>query len=144
MVIANYVLFHIRVHWVLCVVDLSSSTVYYMDSINKEVHSPLKLLIKTAFKIYDSSKGVRSSRIINWKPVECPKQPTNVECGFYVMKYMNDLIRDEKILSRGNVPVRVSPWAPIYMNIPKMVGAVEISIEACSENDEVLAIGFRE
>ncbi|KAI8530569.1 hypothetical protein RHMOL_Rhmol11G0070000 [Rhododendron molle] len=102
MVIANYVLFHIRVHWVLCVVDLSSSTVYYMDSINKEVHSPLKLLIKTAFKIYDSSKGVRSSRIINWKPVECPKQPTNVECGFYVMKYMNDLIRDEKILSRGN------------------------------------------
>ncbi|KAI8572121.1 hypothetical protein RHMOL_Rhmol01G0173800 [Rhododendron molle] len=48
LVIANYVLLHIRVHWVLCIVDLSSSTVYYMDSINKEVHSPLKLLIKTS------------------------------------------------------------------------------------------------
>ncbi|KAF7143006.1 hypothetical protein RHSIM_Rhsim05G0213000 [Rhododendron simsii] len=34
--------------------------------------------------------------------LQCPKQPTNVECGFYVMKYMKDLIRDERILSKGN------------------------------------------
>lgn len=36
------------------------------------------------------------------KVVECPKQPTNVECGFYVMKYMKDVIKEERILRSGN------------------------------------------
>ncbi|XP_028125145.1 uncharacterized protein LOC114322076 [Camellia sinensis] len=32
-----------------------------------------------------------------------PQQPTNVECGFYVMRYMKDLIRDQSILRKQNV-----------------------------------------
>lgn len=29
-----------------------------------------------------------------------PQQPTNVECGFYVMRCMKDLIRDQSILKK--------------------------------------------
>ncbi|CAL5321672.1 unnamed protein product [Camellia sinensis] len=37
-----------------------------------------------------------------WKVVQSPQQPTNVECGFYVMRYMKDLIGDQSILRKQN------------------------------------------
>ncbi|KAH7838044.1 hypothetical protein Vadar_021409 [Vaccinium darrowii] len=92
-------------HWVLCIIDLysdSSPIVYLMDSINKDFSLSLKLMITTAFLIYDKAKGRRIPISPVLKVVECPKQPTNVECGFYVMKYMKDVIKEERILRSGN------------------------------------------
>ncbi|KAH7842915.1 hypothetical protein Vadar_010575 [Vaccinium darrowii] len=92
-------------HWVLCIIDLysdSSPIVYLMDSINKDFSLSLKLMITTAFSIYDKAKGRRIPISPVLKVVECPKQPTNVECGFYVMKYMKDVIKEERILRSGN------------------------------------------
>ncbi|KAH7854999.1 hypothetical protein Vadar_020037 [Vaccinium darrowii] len=73
-----------------------------MDSINKDFSLSLKIMINTAFSIYDKAEGRRIRVIPVLKVVECPKQPTNVECGFYVMKYMKDVIKEESILRSGN------------------------------------------
>ncbi|KAF7116036.1 hypothetical protein RHSIM_RhsimUnG0040200 [Rhododendron simsii] len=54
-----------------------------------------------AFIIYEGNKGNRR-RTLHWKVVQCPKQLKDVECGFYVMMFMRDLIRDQGILSKNN------------------------------------------
>ncbi|KAL9429158.1 hypothetical protein AB3S75_031046 [Citrus x aurantiifolia] len=35
---------------------------------------------------------------VNWAIVKAPRQPGNVECGFYVMSYMQDIIADNNVL----------------------------------------------
>ncbi|XP_028066456.1 uncharacterized protein LOC114269344 isoform X2 [Camellia sinensis] len=54
-----------------------------------------------ALKIYETTQRRRRT-IPVWKVVQSPQQPTNVECGFYVMRYMKDLIRDQSILRKQN------------------------------------------
>lgn len=92
---------NIGAHWVLLVIEESTSTVYYLDSINSKVPLNIKILISTAFIIYEGNKGNRR-RTLHWKVVQCPKQLTYVECGFYVMMFMRDLIKDQGILSKNN------------------------------------------
>ncbi|KAF7142347.1 hypothetical protein RHSIM_Rhsim05G0020800 [Rhododendron simsii] len=62
---------------------------------------PLNLLLFCSVSAFSMPVWI-SVLAVSVAKQECPKQPTNVECGFYVMKYMKDLIRDERILSRGN------------------------------------------
>ena len=35
--------------------------------------------------------------------MQCPQQDGDVECGFYVMRFMKDLITDTSILTKQNV-----------------------------------------
>lgn len=85
----------------LAVIDLSSAIIYYFDSVHSTINFNLQLIIETALKIYDTNKGNRR-RNPAWEVVECPKQPNAVECGFYVMRYMKDVINDPSILRKGN------------------------------------------
>ncbi|KAF7150098.1 hypothetical protein RHSIM_Rhsim02G0154800 [Rhododendron simsii] len=77
-------------HWMFAVIDLSSAIIYYFDSIYSKINVNLQLIIET--------KGNRR-RNPDWKVVKCSKQPIGVECGFYVMRFMKDVIKDQSILS---------------------------------------------
>ncbi|KAF7113061.1 hypothetical protein RHSIM_RhsimUnG0164900 [Rhododendron simsii] len=85
-----FVPYNLEYHWMLAVIDLSSDIVYYFDSIYCKINVNLQLIIET--------KGNRR-RNPDWKVVKCPKQPAEVECGFYVMRFMKDVIRDPSILN---------------------------------------------
>ncbi|KAI5350565.1 hypothetical protein L3X38_003456 [Prunus dulcis] len=61
--------------------------------------------------MYNSHTGKQSSRKSPiWKNLQgTPKQPTNVECGYLVMRFMRDIIHDpglafEKKYDRKNEP----------------------------------------
>ncbi|KAH7849778.1 hypothetical protein Vadar_022857 [Vaccinium darrowii] len=98
-----FVPYNLGVHWILLVIDLSSSTIHYLDSLQPEKIQPnIQVIFAAAMRIYDSSKSIPRKRSLTWINVKCPRQPTNVECGFYVMRYMKDLIADESILSKKN------------------------------------------
>ncbi|XP_028080893.1 uncharacterized protein LOC114282418 [Camellia sinensis] len=56
----------------------------------------------SALKIYETTQRRRRTNPV-WKVVQSPQQPTNVEYGFHVMRYMKDLIRDQSILRKQNV-----------------------------------------
>ncbi|KAH7841193.1 hypothetical protein Vadar_026857 [Vaccinium darrowii] len=85
-------------HWVLFVIDLSYPIVYYLDSLHGSIHQNLKLILSTAIKLRDNAKNLE--RILAWKEVECPMQPMNVECGFYDMRFMKELIANRSMLSK--------------------------------------------
>ncbi|XP_028085396.1 uncharacterized protein LOC114286429 [Camellia sinensis] len=66
----------------------------------KELSITCIMLYISGLWIYGITKGMNRKPI--WQVVECPQQLTSVECGFYVMRYMKDLIRDQSILSKTN------------------------------------------
>ncbi|KAF7152439.1 hypothetical protein RHSIM_Rhsim01G0080200 [Rhododendron simsii] len=82
------IMLYMRFHWVLFVIDLSYPTVYYLDSLHNATNPNLKLIIKTT---------------VDWKEVECPEQPSTVECGFFVMRFMKDMVADPSMLCRRDI-----------------------------------------
>ncbi|XP_028108089.1 sentrin-specific protease 2-like [Camellia sinensis] len=93
--------YNIGYHWILLVIDLTLMIVYLLDPINSKINTSFEIVINTALKIYETTQKKRRTNPV-WKVVQSPQQPTNVECGFYVMRYMKDLIRDQSILRKQN------------------------------------------
>ncbi|KAK9184900.1 hypothetical protein WN943_025252 [Citrus x changshan-huyou] len=38
---------------------------------------------------------------VQWIPVKCPRQPSSFECGYYVIKYMQDIITNVNVLKNN-------------------------------------------
>lgn len=38
---------------------------------------------------------------VQWILVKCPRQPSSFECGYYVMKYMQDIITNVNVLKNN-------------------------------------------
>ncbi|CAL9013029.1 unnamed protein product [Prunus brigantina] len=63
---------------------------------NRSVDEDMRNIMNTSIKIYNTHTGKQSSRKSPiWKNLQgTPRQPTNVECGYYVMRFMRDIIHD--------------------------------------------------
>ncbi|KAF5943770.1 hypothetical protein HYC85_017847 [Camellia sinensis] len=94
--------YNIGYHWILLVIDLALMIVYLLDPINSKINTSLEIVINIALKIYETTQRRRRTNPV-WNVVQSPQQPTNVECGFYVMRYIEDLIRDQSILRKQNI-----------------------------------------
>ncbi|CAL2260020.1 unnamed protein product [Prunus armeniaca] len=84
-------------HWVLIIVRPTKETVYYINSFpNRSVDEDMRNILNTSIKMYNSHTGKQSSRKSPiWKNLQgTPRQPTNVECGYYVMRFIRDIIND--------------------------------------------------
>ncbi|CAL9004551.1 unnamed protein product [Prunus brigantina] len=87
--------------WVLIIVRTAKETVYYMNSLpNRSVDEDMRNIVNTSIKMYNFDTGKQSSRKSPiWKNLQgTPRQPTNVECGYYVMRFMRDIIHDPALV----------------------------------------------
>ncbi|ONI16664.1 hypothetical protein PRUPE_3G113900 [Prunus persica] len=87
---ATVVAVYMSRHWILLIVSAKRETVYFLDSLpgNRVVDEYGKNIVNSAIKIYNSHIA-RSGRT--------PKQPSSVECGYYVMRFMRDIIMDPSL-----------------------------------------------
>ncbi|CAL2278346.1 unnamed protein product [Prunus armeniaca] len=87
-------------HWVLLIVRAKRETVYFLDPLpgNRVVDEEGKNIVNSALKIYNSHIGRPSRKAPIWKTLPgTPKQPSSVECGYYVMRFMRDSIMDPSL-----------------------------------------------
>ncbi|VVA34041.1 Hypothetical predicted protein, partial [Prunus dulcis] len=77
-------------HWILLIVRAKRETVYFLDPLpgHRVVDEEAKNIVNSAIKIYNTHIA-RAGRT--------PKQPSNVECGYYVMRFMRDIINDPSL-----------------------------------------------
>ncbi|KAL6272249.1 hypothetical protein ACE6H2_022941 [Prunus campanulata] len=84
-------------HWVMVIVRPLTETAYYMNSLPKRmVDDEMKNIVNTSIKMFNIhiNKNSRKQQAI-WKNLHgTPEQPTSVECGYYVMRFMRDIIHD--------------------------------------------------
>ncbi|VVA40629.1 PREDICTED: ubiquitin-like-specific protease, partial [Prunus dulcis] len=84
-------------HWVLLIVRAKRETVYFLDPLpgHRVVDEEAKNIVNSAIKIYNSHIGRAGRKAVIWKTLSgTPKQPNSVECGYYVMRFMRDIIMD--------------------------------------------------
>ncbi|KAL6316624.1 hypothetical protein AAG906_018879 [Vitis piasezkii] len=86
-------------HWVLAVIDLKSQIVYYLDSQLQQPYQDIKDIVNMGFRIFVSQKKKGSKKELKWMVVEGPKQLDGVMCGYFVMRYMRDIIANRSLLT---------------------------------------------
>ncbi|CAL2264941.1 unnamed protein product [Prunus armeniaca] len=87
-------------HWVLLIVRAKKETVYFLDPLpgNRVVNEEAKNMVNSAIKIYNSHIGRQGRKAPIWKTLRgTPKRPSSVECGYYVMRFMRDIIMDPSL-----------------------------------------------
>ncbi|CAL8169002.1 unnamed protein product [Prunus armeniaca] len=87
---ATVVVVYMSRHWVLVIVRPKRETVYFLDPLpgNRVVDDECKNIVKRR-------QGCKAPI---WKTLQgTPKQPSNVECGYYVMRFMRDIITDPSL-----------------------------------------------
>ncbi|CAL8118622.1 unnamed protein product [Prunus armeniaca] len=87
-------------HWALLIVRAKKETVYFLDPLteNRVVDEEAKNMVNSAVKIYNSHIGRQGRKAPIWKTLPgTPKQPSGVECGYYVMRFMRDIIMDPSL-----------------------------------------------
>ncbi|KAI5397830.1 hypothetical protein KIW84_063592 [Lathyrus oleraceus] len=92
-------------HWVLVAMDLSRLMVYYLDSLpgNWSKHPSMKKTVDAAILKFRSKKNYRNRKDITWVRVQCPQQNNSIDCGFFVLRFMRDIIA----LNRIDIPKMV-------------------------------------
>ncbi|KAI5425519.1 hypothetical protein KIW84_031358 [Lathyrus oleraceus] len=89
-------------HWVLVAMDLSRLIVYYLDSLSGDwsKYPSMKKTVDAAIIKFRSKKNYRNRKDITWIRVKCPQQNNSVDCGFFVLRFMRDIIA----LNRIDIP----------------------------------------
>ncbi|KAL6288714.1 hypothetical protein ACE6H2_006224 [Prunus campanulata] len=94
---ATVVVVYMSRHWVLIIMRVKKETVYFLDPLpgNRVVDEEGKSIVNSAIKMYNSHIGRQGRKAPIWKTLPgTPKQPSSVECGYYVMRFMRDIIMD--------------------------------------------------
>ncbi|BBN67813.1 hypothetical protein Prudu_194S000100 [Prunus dulcis] len=84
-------------HWILLIVRAKRETVYFLDPLPGH-----RVVDEEAKNIVNSRAGRKA---VIWKTLSgTPKQPSSVECGYYVMRFMRDIIMDPSLGLRISMP----------------------------------------
>ncbi|BBN67283.1 hypothetical protein Prudu_34S000400 [Prunus dulcis] len=72
---------------------------------NRVVDEEAKNIVNSAIKIYNSHIARAGRKAVIWKTLSgTPKQPSSVECGYYVMRFMRDIIMDPSLAFEKSMP----------------------------------------
>ncbi|CAJ2634849.1 unnamed protein product [Trifolium pratense] len=97
---------NLRRYWVLLVINVNAETIYYIDSLNSETANypnPVAYFQNPFDEHIKKTVGLKSNKF-NWIKPKCPKKPNYEDSGYYVMKFMKDIIT-----SANEIPVNCLP-----------------------------------
>ncbi|CAL5183408.1 unnamed protein product [Lathyrus oleraceus] len=98
-------------HWVLLVTNLNAEIIYYMNSLNVEHdnYPDLKMKFENALHICRASDKVKVSKSksnkITWTKIKCPCQTNDIDCGYFVMQFMKEVIME----NQNKIPLNYLP-----------------------------------
>ncbi|KAL6225998.1 hypothetical protein ACLB2K_004846 [Fragaria x ananassa] len=84
-------------HWTLTVVDPDNDTVYFMDPVRRRIPcGDWAKIVKDAMVMANTARKRNGrSSMIPKNLAGMPFQPSDKECGYYVMGYMREIIEDK-------------------------------------------------
>ncbi|TYK30539.1 hypothetical protein E5676_scaffold71G00030 [Cucumis melo var. makuwa] len=82
-------------HWSLVIINPYDDVVYHLDSLRTSSRDDIKYVTNMALTIFQSQKNLKKTRKTTfWKAVG------TVECGYYVMRYMREILsKDTSIIT---------------------------------------------
>ncbi|KAA0043051.1 hypothetical protein E6C27_scaffold75G001380 [Cucumis melo var. makuwa] len=88
-------------HWSLVIINPYDDVVYHLHSLRTSSRDDIKYVTNMALTIFQSQKNLKKTRKTTfWKAVKCPLQVGTVECGYYFMRYMREIVsKDTSIIT---------------------------------------------
>ncbi|XP_058763630.1 uncharacterized protein LOC131637085 [Vicia villosa] len=90
-------------HWLLVAINPISEVVYFLDSLHNPVstYEAMKKLVDTIIQVFRAQRGSQvpksKANNITWIQVECPGQRNEVDCGFYMLQFMKEILLSNQI-----------------------------------------------
>lgn len=83
----------------LIVIDMTTKQAFYLDSTNNDLgdDSDLKDIVTNGISMHVAVTGKKRVKPQITK-VLSPNQPGSTECGYYVLRFMKDIIADPSLL----------------------------------------------
>lgn len=82
-------------HWILTVIDPYKEAVYLLDSLShRNRDADWKYVVDMSLRMFNSNKERKGKKHATWEVVKGPRQPDAKQCGFYVMKFMREIIEE--------------------------------------------------
>ncbi|KAA0055630.1 transposase [Cucumis melo var. makuwa] len=82
-------------HWMLHVIDLPENCVYVLDSLRSKVNEDIHGIIHVGLKTWQAKHDLQRYRSTpKWRSVKCPRQLDSVGCGYYVQKYIHEIVHN--------------------------------------------------
>ncbi|KAL8548275.1 hypothetical protein ACS0TY_007556 [Phlomoides rotata] len=86
---------NIGFHWILSVIDPYKGVVFLLDPLGHRIRDlDWKFVVDTALKLFNVKKRKKGKKRTTWKIVLGPRQPDATQCGFYVLRYMRQIIEE--------------------------------------------------
>ncbi|KAL0561764.1 hypothetical protein IC582_002205 [Cucumis melo] len=84
------ILAYITFHWMLHVIDLRENCVYILDSLRSKVNKDIHVVKDMA----SETRSTTLSVTLKWRSVKCPRELDSVGCGYYVQKYIHEIVHN--------------------------------------------------
>ncbi|CAI9290686.1 unnamed protein product [Lactuca saligna] len=92
-------------HWLLGVLDMKSDDCYYLDFFSSSnFNMQLKQIVDSEMVMYATQIGSNKRVKLNWVNVTCPVQPGATECGYYMLRFMKEIMEEGiEVLVKDNI-----------------------------------------
>ncbi|KAA0047175.1 putative serine/threonine-protein kinase nek2 [Cucumis melo var. makuwa] len=94
-------------HWALLAINAYEDTVFYLDLLRTTSKATTRYVTDTAIAIFHLQKNINKSRKQTlWRT--CPLQVGSTTCGYYVMKYIREIVNRGSIVISDSIDTRKS------------------------------------
>ncbi|XP_057769068.1 uncharacterized protein LOC130989148 isoform X2 [Salvia miltiorrhiza] len=103
-----------------CRSDGTKMIVHMFDSLYNRIRDvPWKAAVDNAMSIYNANKGKKFKNSAKWENIKAPKQPGGTECGFFVMRYMKEIVQGFEKDANISLPSLLNAYKYIlsYFNV---------------------------
>ncbi|XP_073034989.1 uncharacterized protein [Primulina eburnea] len=99
-----FVPYNIGFHWILVVIEPYKEVIYLLDSLYHRIRDEdWKYVVETALRLFNSNKGRKGRKNALWEVVKAPRQPDAKQCGYYVMRFMRQIIEEISTIERDSL-----------------------------------------
>ncbi|XP_075521727.1 uncharacterized protein LOC142554987 isoform X1 [Primulina tabacum] len=82
-------------HWTLTVIEPYKEIVYLVDSLSHRIRDEdWKYVVEMALRLFNSTKGRKGRKRVQWKVIKAPKQPDAKKYVYYVMRFMRQITEE--------------------------------------------------
>ncbi|KAL1531194.1 hypothetical protein AAHA92_33902 [Salvia divinorum] len=83
---------NVGAHWILTVIDPHKQKIGILDPFYHSIDDVWKQVVDKALKMFNALKQPKEEETFSWSIIKVPKQCDAFQCGFYVMKYMREIV----------------------------------------------------
>ncbi|XP_073033704.1 uncharacterized protein [Primulina eburnea] len=99
-----FVPYNIGFHWILVVIEPYKEVIYLLDSLYHRIRDEdWKYVAEMALRLFNSNKGRKGKKNALWEVVKAPRQTDAKQCGYYVMRFMRQIIEEISTIERDSL-----------------------------------------